>query len=82
MLHEFYVNYNQFFFKISISFEICITFDLFQNLVLITIYVGCVANLELFSLGCVKVRVLKIVCRFAVAKGELSRSFSLATYVP
>ena len=48
------------------------SFDLSLNL-LVTAYLGCVANLNLPILGCVKVKVLRIVCRFAVAEGELRR---------
>lgn len=36
-------------------------------------YLGCVANMDLSILGCVKVNVLKILCRFVGAEGELRR---------
>ena len=54
-------------------FNVIIKFDPFQNLLTITAYLGCVANLDLSLLECVKVKVSWIVYRFSVAEGELRR---------
>ena len=54
--------------------DICITFDLSQNLLTATVYLGCVANLDLSILGYVNVKVFRMVYRLAVAEGELRRS--------
>ena len=53
--------------------DICITFDLFQNLLTVTVYLECVTNFDLSILGYVNVKVLWIECRFAVAEGELRK---------
>lgn len=47
---------------------------MFYNLMIITVYLGWVAILNLSIIGYVKVKVLRRVRRFAVAKGDLKRS--------
>ena len=54
--------------------DICIRFDLFQNLLTVTVYLGCIANLDLSILRYVNVKVFRIVYRLAVTEGELRRS--------
>lgn len=46
---------------------------MFYNLMIITAYLGWVAILNLSIIGYVKVKVLRRVRRFAVAKGDLKR---------
>ena len=55
--------------------DICIIFDLSQNLLTATVYLGCVANLDLSILGYVNVKVFRMVYRSAVTK---DRSASVA----
>ena len=69
----------------AISFIMLITNDLFSfimtlshlicflNLLIITVYLGSVANLDLSVLGYVRVKFLWIVCRFAVTEGKLEK---------
>ena len=47
---------------------------MFYNLMIITVYLGWVAILNLSIIGYVKVKVLRRVRRFAVAKVDLKRS--------
>ena len=46
---------------------------MFYNLMIITAYLGCVAILNLPIIGYVKVKVLRRVRRFEVAKGDLKK---------
>ena len=49
------------------------TFDLFKNLSIITLYLVCVSDLDLSIFGCVKLKILRLMCRFTVAEGELRK---------
>lgn len=47
------------------------TFDLLQNLLKITIYLGCVSDLDFSLLGCAKVKALPIKPTYAVTEDNL-----------
>ena len=51
-----------------------VEFNLFYNMIIITVRLECVANLDLSLPSSVRlVKVLKIVCRFTATVGELRR---------
>ena len=64
---------NDLFYNHFISYIMIFIFELFQNRSVITMYIGCVSNLDMFVLGCGKLKVLRKMYRFAVTGGEVRK---------